>query len=138
VIVLDASVLIAHLDEHDAHHERAKRLLAETDGEPLGASAISLAETLVAPARAGRLVDATEALERLGVYELPLGDGASGRLAQLRSDTGRKLPDCCVLLAAQERRGTVASFDSALVEAAGELGLSTLPGAIRRASDSRR
>jgi predicted nucleic acid-binding protein len=138
VIVLDPSVLIAHLDERDAHHERAKRLLAETDGEPLGASAISLAETLVAPARAGRLLDAAGALERLGVHELPLGDGASGRLAQLRSDTGRKLPDCCVLLAAQERRGTVASFDSALAEAAGELGLSTLPGAIRRASDSRR
>jgi len=138
VIVLDACVLIAHLDERDAHHGRAKQLLADSGAEPLGASTISLAETLLAPARAGRLVDATEALERLGVRELALGDGASGRLAQLRSDTGRKLPDCCVLIAAQERRGTVASFDSALVEAAGKLGLSTLPGAIRRASDSRR
>jgi predicted nucleic acid-binding protein len=125
VIVLDASVLIAHLDARDAHHERAKRLLADSGSEPLGASTISLAETLVAPARAGRLADATEALERLGVAELPMGDGAV-RLAQLRTDTGCKLPDCCVLLAAEERDGVVASFDSALVAAAGHLGLPAL------------
>jgi predicted nucleic acid-binding protein len=126
VIVLDASVLIAHLDERDADHERAERLLIDTGSEPLGASTISLAETLVAPARAGRLADATGALERLGVRELALGEGASGRLAQLRTDTGRKLPDCCVLLAAEERGAVVASFDSALVEAAGGVGLSTI------------
>jgi len=126
VIVLDASVLIAQLDDRDAHHERAKRLLADTGGELLGASTISLAETLVAPARAGRLAEATAALERLGVRELPLDDHASVRLAQLRTGTGRKLPDCCVLLAAREHHGTVASFDSALVDAAGALGLSSL------------
>jgi predicted nucleic acid-binding protein len=126
VIILDASVLIAHLDKRDAHHERAARLLANSGAEPLGASTISLAETLVAPARADRLTDATTALARLGVQELPLSDEAATRLAQLRTDTGRKLPDCCVLLAAHERDGTVASFDAALVGAAGELGLATL------------
>jgi predicted nucleic acid-binding protein len=126
VIVLDASVLIAHLDQRDAHHERARQLLLDSGSEPLGASTISLAETLVAPARVGRLADATKALERLGVRELAPADGASGRLAQLRIDTGRKLPDCCVLLAAQERGGAVASFDSALARVAGDLGLSTL------------
>jgi toxin FitB len=126
VIVLDASVLIAHLDARDAHHERATQLLAESDGEPLGASTISLAETLVAPARADRLDDANAALERLGVTELPLGDDAPARLAQLRAEARCKLPDCCVLLAAQDHRGTVASFDSALITAACNLGLSTL------------
>jgi predicted nucleic acid-binding protein len=126
VIVLDASVLIAHLDEGDAHHERATQLLADTGTKSLGASTISLAETLVAPTRAGRLPDATAALARLGVLELPLGEEASTRLAQLRTDTGRKLPDCCVLLAAREHDGEVASFDSALIDAAEELGLPTL------------
>ncbi len=126
MIVLDASVLIAHLDERDAHHDHATRLLIDTAGEPLGTSTITLAETLVAPARAGRLADATGALERLAVRELPLGEGAAARLAQLRTDTGRKLPDCCVLLAAAEFGGTVATFDSALSEAAGDLGLTTL------------
>lgn len=126
MIVLDASVLIAHLDGRDAHHERAGRLLAETGSATLGASPLTLAETLVAPARAGLLVDARDALERLGVVELPLGADAHVRLAELRSTTGRKLPDCCVLLAAKERGGTVASFDPALTEAAAALNLRTL------------
>ena len=126
MIVLDASVLIAHLDERDGHHERAERLLAESGVEPLGSSTITLAETLVAPTRAGRLADVTAALEQLGVAELPLGDGGATRLAQLRVDAGCKLPDCCVLLAALEHGATVASFDSALIDAASRVGLSTL------------
>jgi predicted nucleic acid-binding protein len=125
VIVLDASVLIAHLDGRDAHHERAMSLLIDTHSEPLGASTVSLAETLVAPARAGRLAEAKAALERLGVAELQLGRGSPSRLAQLRADTGRKLPDCCVLLAAQECEGTVASFDTGLTKAATTLNLAT-------------
>lgn len=124
MIVLDANVLIAHLDDRDAHHERAKRLLVDTGAEPLGASTITLAETLVAPTRAGRREEVTAVLRRLGITELPLGDDASGRLAQLRVDAGCKLPDCCVLLAAQEHGAAVASFDSALIDAAGSLGLS--------------
>jgi predicted nucleic acid-binding protein len=126
VIILDASVLIAHLDERDAHHEMATQLLLDTGIERLGASTISLAETLVAPTRTGRLEDVKAALERLEVAELPLGDEASARLARLRVDTGRKLPDCCVLLAAQEHSGRIASFDSALTVAAERLGLPTL------------
>lgn len=126
MIVLDASVLIAHLDERDAHHEKAGQLLVESGTAPLGASTVSLAETLVAPARAGRLPDATAALERLAVRELPLDADAPARLARLRADTNCKLPDCCVLLAAQESGGVVASFDSALIEAAVGLELATL------------
>ncbi len=126
MIVLDASVLIAHLDGRDAHHDRARALIEESGSEPLGASRITLAETLVAPARAGRLEDARTALQRLGVGELDLGEDAATRLAQLRADTARKLPDCCVLLAAEEHGGTVASFDSDLIDTARELGLKTL------------
>jgi predicted nucleic acid-binding protein len=129
VIVLDASVLIAHLDSRDVHHAKAGVLIGEESGsDPLGASSITLAETLVAPARSGRLEDARAALAQLGVSELPLGDDAPARLAQLRADTGRKLPDCCVLLAAEENDGAVASFDSALVAAAASRGLRTLGG----------
>lgn len=126
MIVLDASVLIAHLDERDAHHERASRLLADTGAEPLGASTITLAETLVAPTRAGRVEDVVAALDRLGVTELPLGDDAPARLARLRAQVGCKLPDCCVLLAAQEDGGTIASFDLGLVDAARSLGVPIL------------
>lgn len=126
MVVLDASVLIGHLDSNDSHHDRATRLLRATDGQMLGASAITLAETLVAPTRAGRLGDAQAALTRLGVQELVLGNQASSRLAQLRADLGVKLPDCCVLLAAQEHTGAVASFDAGVIKAAHKLGLPTV------------
>ncbi len=125
-MVLDASVLIGHLDNNDSHHARAVRLLNATDGQTLGASTITLAETLVAPARAGRLADAQAALSRLGVQELALGDEASSRLARLRADLGVKLPDCCVLLVAQEYAGAVASFDTGVIKAARKLGLRTV------------
>jgi predicted nucleic acid-binding protein len=125
VIVLDASVLIGHLDGNDLHHERARGLLEASGASPLGASPISLAETLVAPARAGQLDAARDALERIGVAELELCDDAPLRLARLRAETGRKLPDCCVLLAAQDHEGVVASFDADLLKAARALGLET-------------
>lgn len=129
MIVLDASVLIAHLDGRDRHHAKAQALLEASGQEPLGASVITLAETLVSPARANRLADAETALQNLGVAELSLGENTPGRLAQLRSGAGLKMPDCCVLLAAQEHAGIVASFDSDLLAAARKLGLSTLASA---------
>jgi predicted nucleic acid-binding protein len=125
VIVLDASVLIAQLDSGDRHHANAQSLLEANTQEPLGASPITLAETLVSPARAGRLADAETALQQLGVNELTLGENAPGRLAQLRTDTGLKLPDCCVLLTAHDHDAHVASFDTTLLKAAHKLGLAT-------------
>ena len=126
MIVLDASVLIGHLDGSDPHHPAARALLEGSDGRPLGASAISLAETLVAPARVDRLDEAEAALRRLGVAELDLGPEAPARLARLRADTGRKLPDCCVLLAAQEHKGAIASFDHELAKTARGLGIEVI------------
>ncbi len=123
MIVLDARVLIGHLDGNDLHHQRARALLEASGAAPLGASSISLAETLVAPAREGQLEAARDALERIGIAELVFRPDAPARLAQLRADTGCKLPDCCVLLAAQDHEGTVASFDANLIRAARALGL---------------
>lgn len=123
MIVLDASVLIAHLDAGDAHHEKARELLEKSGGEQLGASAITLAETFASPTRAGRLKEAESAVRQLGVEELIFGNGAAGRLATLRAGTRLKMPDCCVLLAALEREARLASFDLSLLAAARELGL---------------
>lgn len=123
MIVLDASVLIAHLDAADAHHDRAETLLLSTADEALVASPITLAEVLVGPARAGHLDQATAAVARLDVQTVALPDHAPARLAILRAGTGLKLPDCCVLLAAQQSRGAVASFDDRLTATARKLGL---------------
>ena len=76
-------------------------------------------------------------IAQLGVSELALGEGATARLARLRADTGLKLPDCCVLAAAQRFQGAVASFDAELLGAAGGLGLETL-GSERKSYRRRR
>lgn len=128
MIILDASVLIAHLDGHDAHHARATDALEQTS-EALGVSSITLAEVLVGPAREGRLATARVALRALEVRELPLPGDAAERLAALRAEVGLRLPDCCVLLAAQEADGTVLTYDERLGREASRLGLGSLsPG----------
>lgn len=123
MIVLDASVLIAHLDATDVHHARAGELLLAVTDEPLGASPLTLAEVLVGPARAGQLDRGTASLRQLEVTSVGFQDDAPMRLAVLRAGTGLKLPDCCVLLAAERTHGAVATFDARLADAAAAQGL---------------
>jgi len=123
VIVLDASVLIAHLGGTDVLHDRAIELLAEAADEYLGASPLTLAEVFVGPAWAGKLQVARAAIRELEVATFPLNDDAPERLARLRSATGLRLPDCCVLLAAETDQAEIATFDDRLASSARGLGL---------------
>jgi predicted nucleic acid-binding protein len=123
VIVLDASVLIAHFDARDAQHDRALATLAATGSEELGASVITLAECLVGPARAGRLDRARTALRDLGVSELGLAVDSSTALAQLRAQTNLRLPDCCVLECALRTHASLLTFDDRLAKRAPDVGV---------------
>ncbi len=123
MIVLDASVLIAYLDSDDDHHVAAETLLASTLDHDLGVNPLTLAEVLVVPARDGRLEPVQRALRDLEVEELPSPADAAVRLARLRASTGLRMPDCCVLLAADDAVATVASFDDRLVKSATDLNL---------------
>ncbi|HVD39450.1 MAG TPA: type II toxin-antitoxin system VapC family toxin [Solirubrobacterales bacterium] len=131
MIVLDANVLIAHLNGSDQHHARAETLLETISSEPWGVSSVTLAEVLVYPARAGHLLDAEATLVGLDIQELPMGGGASSRLAEMRADLGLKMPDCCVLLTAQNNEAALATFDAGLLCAAGKLGVELVPDAPR-------
>ena len=123
MIVLDASVLIAHLDERNPQHERASAALIEAAEQPLAASPLTVAEVLIGPASVGRLDRASAALRELHISEVPLGRDAGARLASLRAGTGLKLSGCCVLLAAQDAPAErVVSFDDRLAAAAEALG----------------
>jgi predicted nucleic acid-binding protein len=126
VIVLDASVLIAYLDAEDAQHQRAGSLLAREIDDQFAGNPLTLAEVLVGPARSGRLDEARTALRELEVVEQPFPSDTAVRLARLRADTGLRMPDCCVLLAAQDAAGRVAAFDDRLIRAAEALGLVAL------------
>jgi predicted nucleic acid-binding protein len=126
VIVLDASVLIAYLDAEDAQHRTAESLLAREVDDEFAVNPLTLAEVLVGPSRIGRLDAARSALRELEVTEQPFPADTAVRLARLRTDTGLRMPDCCVLLAAQDATARVAAFDDRLVRAAEELGLVAL------------
>lgn len=124
MIVLDASVVIALLDGADAHHARAVQVIedAQDRHEELAMSPVTIAEILVGPARAGRDEAVLEDLGHLGIRETALG--SPRRLAALRVSTGLRLPDCCVLLAAEDASGAdVATFDDRLAGAARARGL---------------
>ncbi|HVW81788.1 MAG TPA: PIN domain-containing protein [Mycobacteriales bacterium] len=123
MIVLDANVLIAHLGAADALHDRAVELLVDLADEPLGVSPLTLAEVYVGPARAGKLEVAERAIRALDIAPVPLRPDAPLRLAELRAATGLRLPDCCVLLAAETAGAELATFDDRVTRAAGELGL---------------
>jgi predicted nucleic acid-binding protein len=126
VIVLDASMLIAHLDATNALHQRATALLADVSDESLAISPITAAEVLVGPVRASQLDRAVAALQVLDVVTVSLDDDAPVRLAVLRAGTELKLPDCCVLLAAETAHAGVATFDDRLAAAARQRGLTVL------------
>jgi predicted nucleic acid-binding protein len=126
VIVLDASVLIAYLDSDDNHHVAAEALLVGAIDDDLGANPLTLAEVLVVPARDGRLESAQTVLRELEVDELPFPRDTAVRLAQLRASTGLKMPDCCVLLAAEDAGAAVASFDDRLAHTAEDRNLTVL------------
>ena len=96
--------------------------------EPWGVSDVTLAEALVTPARVGHLEEVESALVALDIHEVPLGSGAPGRLAQMRVEVGLKMPDCCVLLAAQTNEAALASFDAQLISAAEKLGIGVVCG----------
>ena len=118
MIVLDASVLIAFLDAGDAHHERAMTLLSREIDDDFAVNLLTLAEILVAPTRTGRRDTVLRALADLDVETLQFPADAAVTLAELRAQTLLKMPDCCVLLSALDRRARLASFDDRVVKAA--------------------
>lgn len=118
VIILDASVLIAYLDGDDAQHTLAEELLAREIEDEFAANPLTLAEVLVEPARDSRLEQVQAALEDLEIQELPFPADTAVKLALLRAGTGLKMPDCCVLLAAEAAGARVASLDTRLLRAA--------------------
>ena len=121
MIVLDASVLIAHFAVRGAHSTRALELL-DTE-EELAIHPITLAEVLARPARDGRAEHYRERIAIMGVEQLPVPTEQPLTLAKLRAGTSLKLPDCCALAAAMETGATLATFDATLATVATEHGV---------------
>jgi toxin FitB len=123
LIVLDASVLIAHLEAGDVHHDRATGFLLELTDETFVVSPLTLAEVLVGPVRSGKLAITQQVIRELQIATIAFSDDAPVRLATMRASTRLRLPDCCVLLAAETAHASVATFDDRLAASAADLGL---------------
>jgi len=118
VIVLDASALIALLGPSDPLHRRAVADFERLGSARYAISPVTHAEVLVGPTRVGTLEPTRTAITALGIEELQLPSDAAARLASLRATTSLKLPDCCVVLAAQQSSSAILTFDDRLAATA--------------------
>ena len=114
VIVLDANVLIAFLDRGDPFHEPTKNFLEHNFVEGFGASALTVAEALVHPSKAGKEDHARQALTQLGLKILGLEAPDAVSLAKLRAHHSIRMPDVVVLHCALSVGARVATFDKRL------------------------
>lgn len=126
MIALDASVLIAHLNPADSHHQAATEILLSGSPGQMLVHAITLAEVLVGGVRIGRGTLMRDDLYAAGIRVAPRDDSESLRLAELRVSSGLKLPDCCVLDVAIHHNAPLATFDNALAGEARKRGVSIM------------
>lgn len=94
--VLDASVVIAFLDETDALHEPAKVELGSRTGDELVIGASVYAEVLVGPMRSGRraMTRLEQFIADFAIRVEPLTADVARRAARLRATTPTlRLPD---------------------------------------------
>ena len=98
VALLDTSIVIAVLNRDDALHEAASQaVLAERDRNALAISALTCAELLVGPIRAGGR--ALEMVERFAAQMriVDLSPEIARLTAELRTARGLKLPDAVIV-----------------------------------------
>ena len=98
VALLDTSIVIAVLNRDDALHEAASRAVrAERDRNALAISALTYAELLVGPLRAGGR--ALEVVDRFAaqVRIIDLSPEIARRAAEERVARGLKLPDAVIV-----------------------------------------
>jgi predicted nucleic acid-binding protein len=98
LIVLDASVVIAHLDASDALHAQATAALDAHAADDLRLPATAYAEVLVRPVRDGRLAQARDDVSALGLVVVPVDEQLAERAARVRAAaTNLRLPDAVVV-----------------------------------------
>ncbi|GLE59015.1 hypothetical protein NJBCHELONAE_43260 [Mycobacteroides chelonae] len=122
-IILDASVLIAHANPHDEHHQAAGRILSKWAPFGYATSVLTLAEFYAGPARAGQLLAAEHIINSIGVVAIDIPATAATDLAQLRATHRLKMPDAAVLYTAQTHGDALGTFDNRLAAAARLAGL---------------
>jgi predicted nucleic acid-binding protein len=101
LVVFDASVVIALLDEADTHHASAMNAFRGYAGDDLRLPVSAYSETLVVPGRKGRLNDARREIGSFLLHIEPISEVMAEQAATLRvRHRGLRLPDALVLACA--------------------------------------
>jgi len=117
LLVLDANVVIALLDDRDALHARAEDALDQASGHELVLPASAYAEVLVGAFRAvpDRVDEFDATLARVPVRIEPLSAAIARAAARMRASTSSLLlADALVLATASELGGSVLTADRRL------------------------
>jgi predicted nucleic acid-binding protein len=125
VIVLDASAMIAVLDDRDAHHAAAVDVMTREAQQTFLSHRLTLSETLVRGVSQGRGEEAAAALAAMGIEPIDTLDDPL-ELADLRHRSRLRMPDTCVLFAAIRARAQLVTFDAKLSDAAERFGVRSI------------
>jgi predicted nucleic acid-binding protein len=120
---LDASAVIALASDTDPNHSWALGMFRDTAAFGLQMTALTQAEVLVHPARAGKLEKFLKLIGALGLEITPIEESDSSQIAKIRASTSLKMPDAVVLSQAIKVSGSVATTDKQLAKVAKDNGL---------------
>lgn len=129
VCVLDSDVVIAALDDADAHHGRAVAAVRQMSDEDtlMLLSLVNYAEVLVRPAADERMLrTAIAAVDALGIALVPPTAPVARQAARLRG-AGVSLPDGFALATARAHGAWVATFDRRVRRSLGRAGVELAP-----------
>jgi predicted nucleic acid-binding protein len=129
MVTLDASLVIAHLNPHEPHHDVVTAYLQTVKDRGFVMHPINLAAVLTGGVRTGRGQEMLTDLQNIGVREADLPAGQPLRLATLRATTGLKIPACCALETALATTSPLATVDERLAKAARDHRVAVVPTA---------
>ena len=118
MIVLDASVLIALLNDDDRHHDWALQMFIGTVSEDWGMSVLNFAEALIHPVKAGRSEEFLEKIQGLGLVVHGVDSDDASSLAIMRAHSGLRMPDVISVSLALKLNAALATTDRSLGKAA--------------------
>jgi predicted nucleic acid-binding protein len=98
-------------------------MFRDTAAFSLQMTALTEAEVLVHPARAGKLEKFLKLIGALGLEITPIEESDSSQIAKIRASTSLKMPDAVVVSQAIKVSGSIATTDKQLAKVAKDKGL---------------
>jgi predicted nucleic acid-binding protein len=123
MIVFDASTLIALSSSVDLHHKWARDVFNETLDRQILVSAVTYAEVLVYPERAGKTAEFEKSIQGLDLKIIDITSEDAAAIASIRSEFKLLMPDAIVLHTAKKFDSALATSDAKLAGAARKLKL---------------